>query len=282
MNENCIILYDFVSDLAVLSGGSWMVGLPLANVQDERVHILARSTDLDLANTQMAIALPWAHPVVAVVLDDTNMTAQALFRVRGFQDAAHITMLYDSDWLPIVEPMPFGSIPYGNPYLYDGMTDDRGLGLIHVLPSALLARYWTIELDDQDNAAGVLDIGRLVIGKSVQPSINYGLGAGLSFGNNTMSATTLSGGKVFWKRRNPRVTRFSFDHLEEAEAFLGFYDMNVTAGYDGQVFFIPNPALKDGRLFRRSYLGNFSQMDALTDVAFGLAGAGYEITEVIL
>lgn len=277
--ERIIILYDFLSDSATLSGGDWQ--LPLSNMQNEKLYKVARSASTDLADTQFNVSLTTLNLTKSVVLDNTNVSPTAKYRVTAYQNDG-VTVMYTSGWLDVVEPFPFGTVEYGAPYLYDGFTGERGNAIIHVLDEPVLASKWKIEIDDLTNGAGVVDIGRLVIGKFVQPSVNYQYGSGLSFSDNSVSAKTLSGGTVHWRRKNPRIFRFAFDYIKDAVAFLQMYDLNRAAGFDDQVYVIPDPELRDTRLYHRSFLGVFRAQDAITQAVYGHSSAGYEIEEVIL
>lgn len=279
--ENIIILYDIVSDGAVLAGGDWLPALPLQNLQTERLKTITRSAGLDLADTQFTVALPFGVPVLAVALDGTNLSALAKYRVRAYSDAGFTAGIFDTGWKDVVEPMPFGVLAYGDPHLYDGLTEDRGRHLTHIFDGAILARYWRVEIDDRTNPDGYIDAGRLVISRFLNPRCNFNYGAGFSYLNNSQVATTLSGGKVIWTRQNPRSLRVNFE-ADENEITTKFSDLNDLAGYGGQVFVIPEPSLKDGRRFRRAFLATIAAQDALAYSAWRRGTAGYTFEEVII
>lgn len=285
--KNIIVLYDFESDRASLSGGDWLPALPAANMQDGRLHRIARSASADVADTQIAVALLAPAIPLAVALVATNISAAGRWRIRGFSDAGHAVTVYDSDWIDAAARVPFGTIAYGLAGLYDGISadsvdDERGRLLLHVLDLDAPAQYWLVEIDDAANSAGYIDIGRLVISSGFQPSINYAYGGALNFIDNTISARTLSGGDMYWHRMAPRSMRFAIENLPETELFGRGYSLMRRAGFDGQVFVIPDPELTDDTRERRSYLGTIRAMDGLAQAAYLRGNLGFEIKEVIL
>ncbi|MDF2797507.1 MAG: hypothetical protein K0R85_251 [Devosia sp.] len=221
-----------------------------------------------------------------LVLTSENLNRQLVVA------AEYSTISYDSGWVQSSARAAFGSLPWGSPFLWSGFQPpddpDRGSFIVHVLPAPVAQIFWTVEIDDRGNPDGFIEASRLLMCRSVQPSINYQLGQnGLSFEDNALRARTLAGGEQIWRRVNPRVFQFGFDYLPEPEAFQSgsgandFYDLMRHAGFDREVFVIPDPNADGLELQRRSFLGTFSQMNPLSQVAYGYAAAGFTIKERI-
>ena len=280
-----LLLFQPKSDTATLSWGSWRAALPLTNLQTDRLSKLARSTDTALESTRLRVTLTSASTFMAVVLAATNVTTAVKWRIRSYTDDTFATPDFDSDW---IEPFVglAEDLEWGDPnwwlQLLPFDDDERRINLIHVFDTAPTARqHWSFEIDDTTNPAGVIDIGRLFMPLAWEPSINYGYGDnGLTFQDNTLRSTTLGGSEDAWRRINPRVFRFGIDYLPETEAYQKAYPLMRTAGFNGEVFVVPD---KDDDQFmqQRSFLGRISQMDGISQVAFQLAGVGFEIKESI-
>lgn len=280
-----LLLFQPKSDAATLSWGSWRAALPLNNMLTERLARVARSTDATLANTRFRVTLNEALSFSALVLAGTNVTTSVKWRIRSYTDDTFVTPDFDSDWIEpfigIAENLEWGD-PNWWLQLVPFDDDERRINLIHIFATAPTARqHWSFEIDDESNPAGVIDIGRLFMPLAWEPSINYGYGSnGLSFVDNTLRSQTLGGSEDAWRRINPRIFRFAIDYLPESEAYQKAYPLMRVAGFNGEVFVIPD---KDDAQFmqQRSFLGRISQMDGIDQVAFQLAGTGFEIKETI-
>lgn len=278
-----MVLYDNQSDAGSVTGPA--SALPLSNMQSERLARKWRSASDDPADTRFDVVLPDIVAMRAIVLGPTNLTTAHSYRIRAYSNADHSTMVYDSEWVLSQTRAVFGTLPWGSPYLWSGFQppDDpeRGTFIIHIMPVAIGQLYWSVEINDEGNPDGYVEVSRLLMCQSVSPSINYSFGAGLTFEDNSIRARTLSGGEQVWRRVNPRIFQFGFDYLPEDEAFLNFYDLMRHSGFDREVFVIPD--LEETGLFlqRRSFLGTFRQMDPLQQAAFGHAATGFTIKERI-
>jgi len=69
-----------------LSGGDWLTALPLGNLQDERLHVLARSTDTELSSTVFQTDLGVSRDVRVFGLVNHNLSTAAKVRVLGEVD----------------------------------------------------------------------------------------------------------------------------------------------------------------------------------------------------
>jgi hypothetical protein len=282
-----LLLFQPKSDNATLSWGSWRAALPLNNMLTERLARVARSTDATLESSRFRVTLTAAATFKALLLAGTNVTTAVKWRIRSYLDGdfAEEDIDFDSGWLE-----PFVGIAedleWGDPNWWTQTTpfddDERRINLIHVFDTEPTARlHWSFEIDDTTNPAGVIDIGRLFMPLAWEPSINYQYGDNsLSFQDNTLRSTTLGGSEDAWRRINPRIFRFGIDYLPETEAYQKAYPLMRTAGFNGEVFVVPD---KDDDQFmqQRSFLGRISQMDGIAQVAFQMAGVGFEIKESI-
>lgn len=291
-SQNMLILFDDRAVTGALSGGSWEAALPLSNMQTPRLHHVARSTDLELASTQFVLTMPSVEfGFRAVIAGPTNLTTAHKYRVRAYDDAALSSLAYDSGWVQDFTRATFGTLPWGHPNLWTGFLPaddpDRGVWIIHLIdpvaePSGVPERIWKLEIDDQSNADGFVQLGRLFMGRPWQPSINFAPGRnGLHLIDNSRSVRALSGAKDRRGGVNPRVFRFGFDEqgLAEAELYDDAFRLMRDAGFTGQVFVIPDPDADRVTLGRRSMLGTLSQPATLLQAGGGVGSAEFEIEE---
>lgn len=261
--QNIIILYEDGQPAPTLSGGNFQPALPLANLLDEDLKKIARTTNATLASTQFRMTYAAAHSTRAVVVGPANLSTAFKYRIRTWTSAAFTTTVLDTGWIqPPAAPA----------------TADRCI--VHVFSDVVSSRWWSVEIDDQANPAGYLDIGCLFMPLGYQPSINYEFGATFGLRNNSLTSSTLNGGKKIWRRVNPRVLRVSLPLLPHSEGFGAAWTFLQTVGFDGRVFVIPDPD-DTATLPIRSFFGTIAEMDPLTQAVVGRVGTGFQIEEII-
>jgi len=114
---------------------------------------------------------------------------------------------YDSGWL---DAWPAG---------WDAETaENLNLPLLHVFDADFTGRYWGVQISDPDNADGYVDLHRLVIAGAVEPSVNFIGGADIQHESDSTTRYADAGNGIHDERPIRRVTRFTIDQLEDAEA----------------------------------------------------------------
>lgn len=258
--------YSSLSDAATLSAGSWTVGLPLANLKTDELFNTARSSDAALSSTKVTVDFGSATSIGALIAGPVNLSAAALFRVRG-STSNTFPSGYTSGWL-------------SHGVLAAELDTERRLNIIHVLAAAQSYRYWQIEVDDTANSDGYVEIGRLFMPTLLAPTVNYGQGNnGLGWEDRTRREETLSGVSNRSRRRNRRIFEFGIDFLPESEAYGSVYQFERTVGFDKLVFVMPDPTATGAALQARSFWGTVREMDPISQVAYGVAGLGLTIRE---
>lgn len=276
-HQNLILVYDNFGDQATLSGGSFFEALPLSNLQKQDISLVARSTDLALSSTRLTINLNGAREVRGIVIGPGNLSTAYLHRI-----------IWDSgqtEWSQGAQREPWNTLPFEHHDYWTGLLPwsdlERGMWLIHLFKTPIFTSSLTIEIDDRDNPDGYIEFGRLIIGRTWQPSLNYDYsGNGLGFLDHSLRVQTLAGNKISRRRINPRTFQFSLNHLRESELYRDGYDFQRIAGFDGEVFVIPDP---DDLTFRdrRSFLATIQRMDPLTQSMFQRGGTGFQLEEII-
>ncbi len=154
-----------------LSGGSWTVGLPLTNLQDRRLHVLARTTNAQLTSTLVRWDLGAARAVRCVMVPKHSCSSGASYRVRHLVaepviETSAIDTWVDAAGTPTVttgQTDPFGGTRAVLIEDNDTLTDERKRLNVTFAADGTRAVAWSIKqgtattcyLRVRDNTAGV-------------------------------------------------------------------------------------------------------------------------------
>src|SRR5690606_26841232 len=103
----------------------------------------------------------------------------ATMTLTHFSDATYATALQSFSTLPLFPAAPWGSIPFGAKYWFNGIrpwpNPERQPHFQILLPDSIGSQFWRVEINDEANPAGYIDIGRLFMaGDGVFiPQFNY-------------------------------------------------------------------------------------------------------------
>ena len=186
----------------------------------------------------------------------------------GFMDDLQ-PAAYDSGWKDVWSIVyPFGSLEWGDENWWSGKyTTEEAEGyiaeLVHILPSDRYERWWRIEFDDQTNAAGYIEIGRMFIGPVWQPKLNMKYdGASIGWETTTEARQAISGAEYFSDGINYRVQRFTLGHMKQDEAFSQAFELQRRAGISGEILWIHDPD-DTVHALRRRFLARLRQLSPI-------------------
>ncbi|MBN9529673.1 MAG: hypothetical protein J0H82_25935 [Alphaproteobacteria bacterium] len=271
------------------SGGAWQAGLPLTNLRDPQLAVVARSTNATLAATQFDVDLGTQRLVKALAIPFSNCSRSATYRIRSSTAAGSFVapdLVTDSGWLDVYPIIyPWGTTLYGSASWWDGrMSPEEAavsrMPIIQVFASPPIARYWRIEIADTSNPDGYIEIPRLVLAAGWQGSLNMAVGSGLGAETLTGSVRSLSGASFFDRREAARTAKIVFNFLPEDEAMASAFDLIRTIGIDQQLFFAWNPDDTVHR-HRRSFLATLSQLASVESSTPDRFAASFELKEVM-
>jgi hypothetical protein len=268
--SNATFLYNPQSDRAALSGGAWLTGaVGLTNVQNDKYWRVARSVTASIADTQIRVNMLVDVAVRGFATVINNATTAARVRASAYSDANYSSPIFFSDW--------FDGGESGTTW----RDEERSPIISGEFGTEITARYWLIEIDDQLNPSGYLDVGRLFMGSAISPSFNYAYeGNSLRLKNNAITATTLAGNTLYWRRINPRQWNCTFQYLPEVEIFGSAYDFIRYVGFDREVFIMPDP---DNTQFAqvRQFFATIIQQDPFQQLAWEHGSFGFGVEERI-
>lgn len=272
--SNLVLSNINYADAATLSAGSWLAGLPLANLQSSRMSKLARSTNDDAASSKFDVDLG-ATPVVVRVfgLFGHNFSQDATIRITAGASPGATTL--DTGTVAAWQPV-YGlwDREFEHPDWFSGRVSAAEAAA--TLPKVLydfglnhLHRYWRVEIVDTANAAGYVQCARLWMGPGWQPTINFDWGESLGWQPRDRAIETRSGARIAERLTPRRVFRFQLHELSDQEAFGRALEMNRALGSEGEIVVIPDPA-DAANAHRRNILGRVASWgDGIVDAALG-------------
>ena len=275
---NISVLWRKPSDLGVYSQGSWSGTLPLANVAEEDVQRVARTTNTSTANTRFRVDLNSVMPVAIsdFVIVNHNWTTSAKVRfvvTSDENDANPSARTLDTGeltvWVPTVVPgaLPWGVWPWGG---IDPTAYPSGTEFFHRSNQVGVGRYVWVYINDPTNPAGYLQLGRFMAGTAWSPSHNFSFGDNIRWIDPGTARRTRGGKRLFTARPRYRQMEVSFDYLTKEEAYGLAFEIDRLLGKGGN-FYISMDVAEGGEFrFRRSLYA------ALVDTA-PIVGRDYDI-----
>jgi hypothetical protein len=283
--DKLTLLSNPVCDGAQLSGGGWFEAMPLTNMLiAEKYGLVARSVTTDPADTWFDLDLGGVEAIRAIVLLG-NFSTAATLTVTQFGDAGFTVPVQTFTAGGLYPVASWGSIPFGAKFWFNGLrpwpNPERPVHFQIVFPQDIGGRWWRFEIDDPINPAGHIDIGRLFMSAAYVPEINYEPDNN-QFGirDNGLRSRALSGGEQVFRRINPRFFGFSVKNLPDAEVFGSVWHFMDLAGFDREVFVIPQPSDTD-HLQQRSFFARISEASPLVQAACQRGHIAFELTEII-
>jgi hypothetical protein len=283
---NILIGYDNLIDEALVSDGSWIAALPLGNIQDRELGLVARSNGLALGATKFVVDLQVFNVVRVIDIVRHTLSRDARFRIRSSTVSDFSVVGVDSGWQDVWPRVyPFGSLPWGAPNWWDGRYTDKEIGrqkteLIYILPEESTDQFWLFEFDDQANSAGFIDIGRVFIGPAWQPAMNASFGWSLGVEDASEIEVTLSGAESADERSRRRVLNFSTDWMEEDEALARAFEIQRGSGTTREIVVVQNPD-DTVHLARRAFLARLGKLDPIVNPYVQLNRTSWQARELL-
>jgi hypothetical protein len=283
---NAILAYANQIDNATLSGGSWVSTLPLTNLQDRRLGRLARSTDALEASTTFDIDLGSTRLLRVFALCGHNFSTAATRRFRFSAVADFSSVVLDTGWVDVwPEVYPFGTVGWGSPNFWSGRYSEEEIAgynasAVHIFDQSTNARYVRVEISDEANLSGYVQMARVFVGDGWQPTRNMVYGASIGWIDRTGVQEARSGAEYFDIQRMPRVARFDLPAMSESEAMSNAFDLQRAMGTAGEMFFIWDPDDSTHAL-RRQFLCRLRGVSPITNPGPDRWSAPWEAKELL-
>ncbi len=257
---------DWVDETDVTwGGGSWSVTAGLEQLNNPYLRLRARSTDTANASTIVEFDLGLPCMIRNVIGLGHNLGRSARRRLSLYSDEEMTSLVARLDWedvYPVI--FAWGSLPWEHPSWWDGRLEER-LAASYPMPircvfgAPVLARYGRLELDDEDNPAGYVELGRLIIAGGIQPTRGVSVANELQWEDELSRVTVTAGGALnVIERPRYRSLSIAIENLPEDEVLSTLFDMAQTLGKTRSFYFMLAP--KDATNFhRKSGLFRFEQ-----------------------
>lgn len=264
MSGNIIIGYPNRSDAGTMAGGSWLAGLPLANLQSREMAKVARSSDALNASTLFTLDLATAKTLRTFALCNHNLSADARWRVT-LGTTSGGSQVYDSGWLDVWQ-MTFGDlVEWESVTWWMGVAGDEYLrspyAAMLALPDYYTARYVKVEIDDTTNADGYVQIGRFFAGNAIQSGYNAAYGLQDAWEDLSTLDRAESGSDWAYEKRKLRNVSFVLEYLTATEASY-YHELQRMVGTTGEVLYMPYPS-EPGENQRYGFLGQLADLSPI-------------------
>jgi hypothetical protein len=152
------------------------------------------------------------------------------------------------------------------------------ISLMHDCGSNIQARYWRLQITDESNADGYIELARLWMGPLWSPQINYDFGVQFGWEPRSVSEYSLGGVRFTEPRPSARVLKLTLNSLSDAEAYGTILDAQRRLGTAAELVVIPDPA-DTARAIKRNFLAGFRAFDPLTQAFLDAHSASFEMEE---
>ena len=284
---NAILAYGNQIDGATLTGGSWVSTLPLTNLKDRRLGKLARSSDALVASTTFDIDLGATRLMRVFALCGHNFSTGSTRRFRFSTVSDFSTVVVDTGWVDVwPEVYPFGSLPWGSPSWWSGRYSEEEVAgynasTVHIFDQSTNARYVRVEINDEANVAGYVQLARVFVGDGWQPTRNMTYaGASIGWLDRTGVQEARSGAEYFDIQRMPRIARFDLAAMSESDAMATAFDIQRAMGAAGEMFFIWDPD-DTAHALRRQFLCRLRGVSPITNPGPDRWSAPWEVKELL-
>lgn len=271
----------------VVSGGSWLSGLPLANLQDADLSKVARSTNLDSASTLVNIDLGTDRGIRVWSLLRHNLSLTATLRLTAWGESSHTTLLHDTGTIPAwLTFYPPDSLPWGHPDLWNGLIniEDRAgymFDFIRAFSDQVIARYWQLVIVDTANPDGYVELGRCILAPAWEPPSDMNYGATVGWESNATTAQTRSGKRWIDETAQWRTATCTLAGMTPGQAMSCVLDMQRRLGKSGEALFVFDPTDEYQAMWQRSFLCTMVELSPIEYPYFDANTAAFKLQEVL-
>ena len=219
--------------ISLLGDASEVATLPLSNVQFQDNEEIAR-----INSTSACILIAWGKKVAlnSISLYRHNLSNTATIRVRHFLSAdGSGTPHYDSTVFDAIPKKTLAELEWGIDSYIASAFDDWHIRFSSLHHDNFVSRSTIVDIVDDNNSDGYIDIARIYAGKRLTPAFNFSYGHGLTWFNNDQQTRLAGGGMHTTKSTALRRLHFNMSWLTEADA-NEFSKMRREAGNADDIF----------------------------------------------
>jgi len=272
-----VIIDNQINDavLSAASGTTFENTLPLSNLKIYNNARLARCS----TPNEAVILGGWdsARAISACVLWRHNLSSGATWRLELFSGADQTgETIYDSAEQSVNDTKALNELEWGVDSLGPTVFTDWRLRYSSQWFGRVSARSFRLTLKDSD--VSHIDIGRMYLGRYIEPRINMSYGHSLGWQESTSQYRT-AGGSLFSDSQEPyRVINFSLDWLSETDRGLWLEGMRLV-GLRKDIFISLYPEVGGAKERDYSFAGKFKTMPSFTRAFLNNYAAQYVVEE---
>jgi len=266
---NMMLAWPNRFDGAALDQGDWVTEMPLDNLLDRVLAIKARCLTPDYAHFRATLSSD--YQIRAISLCNHNLSPTATYRITGGNDASFGTYSYDSGWLN-AWPIDGGASEWVwleweddrfwlGTYSGEAVTGYRA-NTVLLLPTAVRGKYWHIQIRDEGNYDGYIELGRVFMGPVWQPVYNLRYGANIGWNSRTEVSEARSGTEYFDIKAAYRSLRGELKHMTTDEAMSQAFESQRRMDVHGEMLFVYNPD-DDFYMIYRAFLCRYRVLNNL-------------------
>lgn len=252
---------NLIDSAASIYGGSW--GGTLARIGTRKFGEVARTVGTSSVASVIVVDLGAAKTIAVVALAAHNLSAAAQWRLKLGTSVPGGTDAHDSG------EQPCWSI-----------TPGPGYCVLYSLPTAVTARYLRIEISDELNPAGAIEIGRAFVGGKFQPALDAQRGGFAAQVDDKSEVVAMDNdAETFAVRRKVRSHSFTLQAATDEEGDSA-HELMMSAGLTGEVFFCPFPS-DPARAQRYGFIGRMRQLSPVEWPYKGYRSLAFSVKESI-
>lgn len=252
---------NLLDSASSIYGGSW--GSTLTRIATRNMGERAQSVGTSTVATVIIVDLGAVKSIGVVALAAHNLSSAAQWRVKLSASVAGGTDAGDSGVLPCWY-----------------ITPGDGYPVLFAPSLPVSARYIRIEIDDQLNADGSIEIGRAFIGGRFQAATDTQRGGfQASIEDKSEVVAMENDAETFAVRRKVRSHAFVLPFITDDEGDE-VHELMMNAGLTGEVFFCPFPT-NPARAQRYGFIGRMRQLSPIEWPYFGYRSVAFSVKESI-
>ena len=276
--NNLRVIYQNLADISTITSPSYATAYPAPNVKLD-----AKSSFWRSAGTTGSLVVEFGSTrlVRGVVLPFTNLTATATISVNVTTTSGTVSVYNTGPVLacPYMQADAWDStyLPTGsNSYSYGGGTYARVW-----LPTAKSGTGATITITDTNNAAGYVEVSRLIIGDAWTPTYNTSFGLSSGVTSLSTNSRTESGDLVTNRGIQYRTMKFDLSWLTPADRII-FTKILKSNGINKPLLISLFPDASEDYDKEQTFqiYGKLSQLSDITHPMFGIYSSSVEIEEI--
>lgn len=276
----------------VSSDATFESALPLLNLHTPILQKVARTTTAAEFTLTIDLTALAARGIGCVAIAAHNLSRTASVQIITKQGG---TVKDDSGALSPWPYLPADDLHWQtHTFSYVIVDADRKADLaptlIYWLPEPVAGNLVEITITDTSNPDGYIEIGRVFVGEAVQPVLGEEWGD-LSYGLVDYSdiTTTKARAKYAYRQTPLRTATVALKHLSKSEAWGAIFAAQRRAALIGEVLIanglptyqtIGGKQVVDSAWFNQAFLGNFTQLDALTNPYLGAYAQTIALEEI--